>query len=98
MSIYTASHSPISGGGVLLNLTATASTSPVLSGLTRGVYLTATVPCLVELALGATASANTGLYLAASVTYWFDAAASAQISGIRVGGADGSLYIKPTYD
>lgn len=98
MSIYTGAHAPIAGRGSILNLTATASNSAEMPAGTTGVYLTATVPCLIELGAGSTASANTGLYLAASATYWFSLGASAQVSGIRVGGSDGTLYIKPTAD
>lgn len=97
MTIYHFSHVPVNGGGLLLNLTATASNSGLTPSGTTGIYLTATIPCFVELG-SSTASANTGLYLASSVTYWFPFASSAQVSGVRSGGSDGSLYIKPTCD
>ena len=98
MSIYTAGHQLMQGGGLLLNLAATASNSAALPTGTTGVYLTATIPGFIEIGGAATASANTGLYLAASATSWFPAAAGNAISGVRSGGADGALYIKPTCD
>lgn len=98
MSIFTGSHQFINGGGLLLNLTATASNSATLPTRTTGVYLTATIPCFIEISNTSTASANTGMYLASSATYWFSTFGANVISGVRSGGSDGSLYIKPTID
>lgn len=97
MSIYTFGHQLMNGGGLTLNVTATASNSAALPTGTSGAYLTPTVACFIELGGPATASIGTGLYLAASQTAWFPVAEGNPVRGVR-STADGILYIKPTID
>lgn len=95
MTIYTTGQQIMSGNGLLLNVTATASNSAVVATAATGVYLVATVACFVELGGASTASNATGLYLEASNTQWFPFQGGQRISGVR-STADGILYIKPT--
>lgn len=93
MSIYQVGKAIMRGGGLLLNVTATASNSAVMPTGTTGVYVQPTVACFID--VGVTASDATGLYLTTAQSMWLPIAAGMPISGVR-SAADGILYIKPT--
>jgi hypothetical protein len=95
MGIYHTGQQIMRNSGQALNVTsASATQSTVLPANTTGVYLSCSTPMWIEFATSA--SVNTGLYLAASVSpFWTPAPASAQVSARAAAGA-GLLYIKPT--
>lgn len=79
--------------GVRTNISATASSSPVLSGFASAVLLWATSNCWLDV-MPSTASVGTGMYLAASQYVVIAGLASQQISVVQDATA-GTLYIKP---
>lgn len=94
MSIYHTVHQWRNGGGLTVNLSATATNSGAMPVGTQFARLISTVDCWIELGGGATASANTGGYLPALTPEYVSLSENSQVSAVR-SGADGFLYIKP---
>lgn len=81
------------GTGVSVNIGVTASSSPALSGFTQAVLLWATSNCWVDW-MPSTASAGTGLYIAASQYAVINAMPGSIISVVQDATA-GILRVKP---
>lgn len=96
-ALYHTIHEPIAGGGQNLNVTtASATVSSAFPARTSAVRLFGLVPCYID--FGASASAGTAFYLAASAVEYFAASASATLSAIIASGAAGTLNIKALVD
>lgn len=95
-SLYHTTHDPIASGGEALAIGTTSATASL--GFPAGtvmVRLSSLVGCHVN--FGASASAGTGLYLAASQSEYFQATANGTLS-CQSGTIAGTLYIKPFRD
>lgn len=92
--IYTTLHQWQNGGGLTVNIEATATNSPALPTGTTHARLLSTVDCWIELGGGATASAGSAGYLSAFSPEYVPIPAGALVSVLRVS-TNGVLYVKP---